>query len=72
MKPSKRYMERLEFVETKLAGAVICDQCNCTLDTFAEKCSAGLGDACPGFAAIEWAKEEFDALNKFILPSTLK
>lgn len=58
--PSKRYLKRLDFVEMKLDGAVICDRCDCTLRTFAEKCSAGLSEMCQGFMAIDAAKEEFD------------
>ena len=72
MKPSKRYLERLKFVETSLCGKIICARCQCTVLTFADKCSADLSDSCPGFMAIEAAKEKFDGLHKIQLPSTLQ
>lgn len=47
------------YVEQALRGAVICDNCGATCETFAERCTAGLSFLCPGFVAIETAKEEF-------------
>ena len=36
-------------------GRVICERCGATLATFADRCTASLDDACPGFVAIEEA-----------------
>lgn len=48
--------ERRKRVEDALDdGRVICDRCGATLWTYAEKCTADLADACPGFQAIERA-----------------
>lgn len=43
-------------VEAKLGDGVICDQCGCTLATFARQCSAPMHEPCPGFKAIEAAR----------------
>lgn len=44
-------------VEAKFGGAVICNRCQATLVTFADACTADLGDMCPGFLAIDDAKQ---------------
>ncbi len=36
-------------------GRSICRRCNATLATYGDACTAGLGDRCPGFRAIEHA-----------------
>lgn len=41
--------------EAVLGRSVICDRCGATLATYADRCSARLDDACPGFIAIERA-----------------
>lgn len=41
-------------VEAELGGGkVICTRCGCTLDTFADVCTSGLGDPCPGFVEVD-------------------
>lgn len=52
--------KRNAFIEERLGGDVICDRCGATLDTFAEACTAGLDDPCPGFMAVDAAVEEFN------------
>jgi hypothetical protein len=39
--------------EAILGDSVICEQCGATMATYADKCSADLDVACPGFVAIE-------------------
>ena len=51
----------VQFVIGKLGSGIICGRCQCTLDSFAEKCSASLTDECEGFKAIDAAKAEFRA-----------
>lgn len=44
-------------VEQRLGGGrEICGRCRCTLATYADKCTAGLDERCPGFNAIEAVK----------------
>lgn len=62
MKLSKRLQEERAFVIANCKG-VICGRCGATLDTYADKCSADLDDACPGFMTIEEAKQRFNALH---------
>lgn len=50
MSASAYYTQPAELV---LGDSVICDRCDATLPTYADKCSAALDDACPGFQAIE-------------------
>ncbi len=44
--------------ETILGNRVICERCGATMQTYADACTADLGDACPGFVAIEEAVKE--------------
>jgi hypothetical protein len=37
----------------------ICDRCHTQLKSYADKCTADICDCCPGFLAIENAKEKF-------------
>lgn len=48
-----------EFVEKKLGQRVICGSCGTNLESYADRCHAGLSEQCAGFLAIEQAKEEF-------------
>ena len=48
-------------VESVLGDSVICGRCNATLKTFAEACTAGLDDQCPGFLTIERARSQAGA-----------
>lgn len=41
--------------EAILGDSVICVRCGATMATYADKCSADLDDACPGFVRIEEA-----------------
>jgi ribosomal protein L40E len=41
--------------EAILGDSVICLRCSATLATYADACTADLGDQCPGFVAIEAA-----------------
>lgn len=64
MKLSQRLQEERAFVEQTLGDSVICQDCGATLKTFADACSAGLQDLCPGYVAIENAKSEFAVLKR--------
>jgi ribosomal protein L40E len=44
-------------VESKLLGALICERCGATLETYADACTARLDEACPGFMAVEEASK---------------
>lgn len=44
-------------VERRLKGLTVCRQCNCTLETYADRCSASLDVACEGFRMIEEARK---------------
>ena len=59
MKLSQRLKDERAFVERSLGDSVICGNCGATLETFADACTAGLSEPCPGFLAIEQAKERF-------------
>lgn len=59
MKDSQRLQEERAFVERSLSDSVICRDCSATLKTYADACTAGLGDACPGFWAIERCRTDF-------------
>ncbi len=59
MRYSQRLQEQRFFVERTLGDSVICQDCNATLKTFAEACTAGLQDLCQGYLAIEKAKQDF-------------
>jgi len=59
MKVSKRLQAEREFVERSLGDSSICADCNATLSTYGEACTAGLSDQCHGFIAIEQAKKDF-------------
>lgn len=64
MKLSQRLKDEKEYVEKVLGLAKICDRCGANLSTYADRCSADLSEICPGFTAIENAKEQFDAARK--------
>ena len=51
---------RIERVERRLAGRVICNRCGATLETYADQCNADLAERCPGFEAIERAGRLLD------------
>jgi hypothetical protein len=59
MKLSQRLKDEQAFVTAQLPGC-ICHRCGATLATYADKCSADLSDACPGFLAIEAQKQNFN------------
>ena len=59
MKLSQRLQDERAFVERSLGDSVICRECGATLKTFADMCTAGLQEACPGFLAIELVKDAF-------------
>lgn len=61
MKLSERLKAERDFVERSLGDSVICPTCNATLNTFADACTAGLQEPCPGYLAIENAKTDFAA-----------
>lgn len=63
-KPSARQRRINDAVEAELGSAVICARCGCTLATFADKCSADLDEACPGFQRIDKAKMRAEAVNR--------
>jgi hypothetical protein len=65
MKLSQRLQQEKEFVERKLEGKVICQECQCTLLTFADRCVADLSRCCEGYRSIEAAKSEFNAGRGF-------
>lgn len=64
MKLSQKLQEQCSFVEQSLGDSVICGRCMATLATFADVCTAALNDPCPGFAAIEAAKNAFGIPEK--------
>lgn len=59
MKLSQHLQDERMFVAKSLGNATICTLCGATLESFAETCTASLQDLCPGFTAIEQAKDEF-------------
>lgn len=59
MKLSRCVQEERAFIEAYLGDSVICGKCSATLKTFADACTAGLQDQCPGYLAIERAKAYF-------------
>lgn len=59
MKLSQRIRDERAFVERSFGDSVICKRCDATLGTFADACTAGLQDPCPGYLAIELAKTDF-------------
>ncbi len=59
MKLSQRLIDERDFVERTLGDSEICARCHATLENIADDCIADLGEACPGFLAIERAKQEF-------------
>lgn len=44
-------------VEELLGDRPLCDRCGATLGTFDERCSEPLDVACPGFLALEAARD---------------
>lgn len=61
MRLSQRLQDERDYVVRTLTG-VICDRCGATLATYAE-CPADLADPCPGFVAIDKAKQDFNAMH---------
>lgn len=60
----KTTADERRYVEAVVGGGkVICGRCSATLADFADKCSADLDDACPGFLAIDRAKDRFKSLS---------
>lgn len=59
MKLSRQLREERAFVEISLGDSVICRICSASLKTYADACTAGLQEQCPGFVAIEQAKKTF-------------
>lgn len=59
MRLSDRLRAEKHYVEDTLGASMICARCGARLETFADSCTADLSDACPGFLAIEKAKEQF-------------
>jgi hypothetical protein len=66
MKMSKRIKEETDYVTCALGIGVICRRCDATLVTYADQCTADLSDSCPGFLAIEGAKERFRAARELL------
>jgi hypothetical protein len=64
MKISDRRKAERAFVERALGNSVICERCGATLATYADACTADLADMCPGFVAIETAKNQWKGLEK--------
>lgn len=60
MRFSQRLQDEQAFVKKACLDHVICTRCGATLDTYADKCSADLSDACPGFQTIELVKKTFN------------
>lgn len=44
-------------VEQKLGAGEICGRCRARLSNFDERCTADLGEKCPGFLAMDRARE---------------
>lgn len=53
-----------EFAENSLGNSVICEDCRATFITYGRVCSVDLGNACPGYLAIERALDAFAAISK--------
>lgn len=50
----RQALERMRAaVEDELGDRVICEECGCTLATYADKCSADLARRCRGFDVVE-------------------
>lgn len=64
MKLSQRLLDERAFVERTLGDSVICADCKATLKTFADACTADLDEPCPGYLAIERAKDKFAASRR--------
>ncbi len=64
MKKSAQLQAEEAFVENYLGDREICDKCTARLDSYAVLCNAELSDACPGFLAIEAAREKFKEMFK--------
>lgn len=64
MQLSETLKQERAFVEKSLASKCICERCKCRLDNFADKCTAGLQESCPGFEAIEEVKAQFHKERK--------
>lgn len=71
MKLSARLQAERRHVKHSLADRVICDRCGAILATYADQCSADLADACPGFMAIEAARQKFNCDQAAISPTPL-
>ena len=53
-----------EAVEEALGDSVICDVCQATLETYADRCTADLGDVCPGFDTVDKEEQEQRRLSR--------
>jgi ribosomal protein L40E len=60
---SQNLQDERDYVESALNGFVICGKCGATLQTYADKCTADLQEACGGFKEIERAKARFRATS---------
>jgi hypothetical protein len=59
MKLSERLKAEQAFLERTLGDSVICVTCSAKLGTFADACTAGFEEWCPGFIAVKKAKSDF-------------
>ncbi len=59
MKLSQNLQDERNFIRDALTGKIICARCKCTLQSYADDCTADLSEMCPGFEAIESARSEF-------------
>ncbi len=60
LKLSPKLEAELNFVVKELGSLPsICRRCKTPLNKYADNCTADLSDCCPGYLAIENAKEKF-------------
>lgn len=62
-KLSQRLQDEEAFVRKELPEG-ICGRCGATLDSYGSLCAAELDEACPGFNAVEAAKQKFSSTYK--------
>lgn len=61
MRLSDKPQKEREYVEKSIGmDTTICSRCGANLRNYADKCTADLSDACPGFLAIERMKDKFN------------